>query len=342
MVKTKRAAPTTVSKVLVIKLSAMGDALCLMPAMRQAHNAGIEVEWLTTKRTNPAFFTALNFIQAAHILPMDPIGLMRFITCFRWKQYDAIIDCDQYYHLSEWLALKGGFSAGFLTPLKGNYFDYALKYDPQGNEKVLFLDLISKSLGFEKKSSGAWQVLPELAVASADAQKAMDAVGQAIVIYPGSSGNGGNIRRWPIERFVQLGENLVAQGEQVVIAGGADESALVTYFGSDVHVWIKRFSLFEWSYFFRYKTKLFIGTDGGLSHVAIAQGAKTLTISGPNLGSKWADFSKKSFMQHPISCSPCIKNYLGQVPQHCKRGDLACLQRIEVTHVIQRIEQLCP
>ena len=62
--------------ILIIKLSAMGDILCLMPSVRMLANAfpSAKLDWLTTVRANPELFRPISFVNEILILPteMDP------------------------------------------------------------------------------------------------------------------------------------------------------------------------------------------------------------------------------------------------------------------------------
>ena len=335
--------PKTVKRILVIKLAAMGDAFCLMPSLRylKHHRPDVEIHWLTTTRTLPDLFESLTFVDKQLIMPTRPWALFRFIQNTSWQQYDLIVDFDQYYHLSEWLALKG-YACGFHSPIKGQYFDRSLEYDAQANEKQQFLQLIQTSLDLSPPASKTWLLMPELAQQShlTQAEIALMApVNDAIVIYPGSSLNAA-IRRWDVSKYIELIEALSARGETIIIAGGKDELNLVDQFKTGPSmIWIEKLSLFAWSWFFAHKAKLFISNDGGLLHVAQAQGLKCLSLFGPTSSEKWGSTDGQSVsIEVPLECRPCIKTYLGIVPSTCARGDLACMQRIEVADVLSELK----
>ena len=122
------------NSILVIKLSAMGDALCVMPAVRMINKAfaSAAVDWLTTNRTNPEIFRNLGFLNKTIILPITKFAAILFVLRSFWqfRRYDLIIDFDQYYQISELLARCGKLSAGFDAPLKGRTFGIKEPYHP--------------------------------------------------------------------------------------------------------------------------------------------------------------------------------------------------------------------
>jgi len=66
------------SSILIIKLSAMGDALCLMPSVRMLSKAfpTAHIDWWTTSRTHPEIFQALDFLNKIEILPSNPFRMV--------------------------------------------------------------------------------------------------------------------------------------------------------------------------------------------------------------------------------------------------------------------------
>ena len=67
--------------VLIVKLSAMGDALCLMPSMKSLAKAlpKAQIDWLTTYRTTPQLFEYVPFINQIMVLPTAGLGLACFL-----------------------------------------------------------------------------------------------------------------------------------------------------------------------------------------------------------------------------------------------------------------------
>lgn len=137
----KRALGRTPTRVLIIKLSAMGDSLCLFPTVRQLALAfpGATIDWLTSNRSNPALFAELPFIRTIFVTPPSLVRALTYLGgwLFRARRYDLTIDYDQYYCISELIAGMSACSAGFRTSLKGTTFSLSVEYDPLLNEKAM-------------------------------------------------------------------------------------------------------------------------------------------------------------------------------------------------------------
>ncbi|RYZ75566.1 MAG: glycosyltransferase family 9 protein, partial [Proteobacteria bacterium] len=126
---------TRPKSILIIKLAAMGDAICLMPSLRllKESNPHIEIDWLTTQKSCPSLFDKCGFIRKIYAIPSSKgfvgsaLYFVEFLTKIR--RYDLLVDFDQYYRVSELVALLGKSSAGFLTPIKGRFYDLNSEYD---------------------------------------------------------------------------------------------------------------------------------------------------------------------------------------------------------------------
>lgn len=344
---------STPKRILIIKLSAMGDAVCLMPAIRQLHQAfdGTQIDWFTSRRSVPQFFSAIKFIRRVYVLPTSPFNLLVFFIRhgFALCRYDLVIDFDQYYRISELISFLGKANAGFSTPLKGEKFSLSIQYDPVRNEKLLFLDLVNLVVGqYQGRRALYTPLLPELlddfqpsSSLIAFADQCVRFNKPVLIIYPGSSPNA-IYRRWPISRYIELIRQF-DQACEIIVAGGPDELPLKTCLaqaGCTAFDYIGSWSLREWLWIFRNLRGVFIGNDAGLLHLAESQGMPIVGIFGPNIYSKWGSVNPASFAaESELGCRPCIKSYLGQVPRICMRGDVKCLADVSTESVAALIRK---
>lgn len=339
-------------RILVIKLSAMGDVLCLMPAVRMLTQAfpQAQVDWLTTRRSAPGLFSSIPFIHRTLVLPTAPLPLGRVLAglLFQMRGYDLVVDADQYYRISELIAYLGRSSAGFKAPLKGRTFALSADYDAQQSEKLQFKRLAARVIEHHGKPVPAFDVrLPELlsrfapSVALAGFRDELRRRGRPVVaLYAGSSANAA-FRRWSIANYVQLARALQERCT-LVFAGGPDELSLkepLAQAGLAHMDCINRWSLQEWAWLFGRCIDLFVGNDGGLLHIAESQDVPVVGIFGPALYAKWGSINPASVaVETDMPCRPCLRNYLGEVPSTCWRGDVACLTGIHVDAVREAVE----
>jgi ADP-heptose:LPS heptosyltransferase len=82
-------------------------------------------------------------------------------------------------------------------------------------------------------------------------------------------------------------------------------------------------------------SRLFIGNDSGISHMAAALGLPTLTIFGPTDHRVWSPRGEKiEVIRRGIPCSPCAEERFFL----CK--ELECLNMIEVGDVLKRLRSM--
>lgn len=339
-------------KVLAIKLSAMGDVLCLMPALRMLHDTlpETEIDWLTTHRANPGLFSKLDFLKNTLLLPVSPHRMpLFFFKHFRkLRSYDLVIDFDQYYRVSELIAFCGRSSAGFHAPLKGRTFSLAQSYEAHKSEKLQFSDLVKLVIDFYGKQPAPYSVeLPEL-LAGFEPSLALQKFARSlkekglpvVVLYPGSSMNAA-FRRWDLSNYHEVIKMLTGRCS-FIVAGGPDEVELKPFFfqiGLDDIDYINAWTLKEWLWILRHCADLLVGNDGGLLHLAESQGVPMVGIFGPALYAKWGSINPASIaIETEMGCRPCLRNYEGHVPSQCARSDRACLQMLKPEQVVHAIE----
>jgi ADP-heptose:LPS heptosyltransferase len=105
-------------------------------------------------------------------------------------------------------------------------------------------------------------------------------VSGATLIHPGS---GSPQKNWSVERFVELGKRLEALGHQVAWILGPAEAGFASALPGRI---IDRPSLPALAATLA-RSRLFVGNDSGVSHLAAATGAPTLVLFGPTSASVW-------------------------------------------------------
>lgn len=343
-------------RILAIKLSAMGDILCLLPSIRALKNAlpSAQIDILTTARTQPELYNNLWFIGSTYVLPTTLLSSIRFLLAIIWnaRKYDLIIDFDQSYRISEFIGRMGQVNAGFKTKLKGNTVSLLAPYRVVQNEKLMFAELSSAVAQLYDKTLPTLSLyLPELtdhfspspALRKAHSQILQQSL-SVVFVYPGSSPNA-QFRRWGWPNYEELSRLLTRCTEHpVVFAGGPDEigykKELLLNTTSAID-WINRWSLSEWAWIFLNTPAIFVGSDGGLYHLADLTGLQSVAIFGPSTERKWGSLMENSVMiKKSLSCRPCIMGADGRVPQKCWKGNTECLTSIQPIDVFREVMTL--
>jgi ADP-heptose:LPS heptosyltransferase len=144
-----------------------------------------------------------------------------------------------------------------------------------------------------------------------------------IAIHPGS----GSVKKnWPFERFLSVADHFRAKARPIVWIAGPAEKGLV--FPETDYLFVNQPLLALARLLCR--CELFIGNDGGITHLAAALGCRTIALFGPSDPVVWAPRGNKVTIVYKNSpCSPCHLDSSSSCT-----GDQSCLNDISVQHVL--------
>ncbi len=155
-------------------------------------------------------------------------------------------------------------------------------------------------------------------------------------LHPGARWTG---KRWSQERYVRLGHRLREELKaQLMVFGGAGEDALAALVAANigsVAVPVTGFSLRQLMALIS-GCDLFITNDSGPMHMATALGVPVVAVFGPThpmLGF-WPLGEQDVFLTAGLSCSPCSLH--GE--RRCPRGNWSCLEEIRVQDVFTAVQ----
>lgn len=320
-------------RVLIILLSAMGDAINFLPALRKLRERQPHwrIELLTSSRAFPIFEDSPYLDE---IISVDIYGgifqsvgrFWRMVREVKASQYDMIIDTEQYSALTGFVTLLSGAPRriGFRTV--GKQVDRAytdlIDYAESRHEAHCFIDLLQPVIGkqsypdlleplslTQQQITEAGQRLYSLGLG--EQSRSEYARAPIIAIHPLSSSTATN-RRWPAESFIRLSRQLQAEyGARILLIGSAEEapflSDLARMIGEPVNVLAGKTSIRELAAIFTY-CQLFVGNDSGPMHLAAAMGIPVVGLFGPNTPLKWGPLGHKSrSVSAELPCSPCIR-----------------------------------
>jgi heptosyltransferase-2 len=162
-----------------------------------------------------------------------------------------------------------------------------------------------------------------------------------IGIHPGT-GQSSVSRRWPPDRFARLADWLVEEhNAKVIFTGAPSEIPLVNEIRrtmkTDPIVSTGRTNLKQLAEIAK-RCRIFISGDTGPLHIAAAMKTRVLGLFGPNTPSKWGPYGKgHRVIYKGLPCSPCVKQYLGQVPD-CLNP--VCITDISVEDVQEVVSEM--
>jgi len=333
-------------KILVIKLSALGDVILSVPTLRELRVAhpGAHITALVER---PCRAVLKDCPYLDDIIAFDrPRGLGAWPAAFRMgrllakEQYDICVDLQnsRKSHALAWLC--GAFSrAGYAT----GKFDFLLNLKTREDGRVLnpvehqFRTL--SRLGTEARSHRL-----ELWANPADDQRIEQYLrdhwlgrDQILVgINPGSSPQW-KTKQWPLERFCAVCDALSKRNIRVVITGTAKDlpvaEAIRRNTRSKPIIAVGTTRVGELISLIR-KCRVFITSDSAPMHIAAAVGTPFVGIFGPTDPRRHMVSSGVpcEVVWKELKCSPC---YL----KKCPLG-LPCMKKIGVEEILKKIDGL--
>jgi len=163
---------------------------------------------------------------------------------------------------------------------------------------------------------------------------------EAIIIHPGS---GSKKKVWPIDRFLELVRHLQKQvGSRILVVLGPAEGPDVQKvfegiqweMGPSAPVLLRGLSLLELASVIE-GSRVFVGNDSGITHLAAALGVPTVAIFGPSDPRVWSPRGKQVVViRRKSACSPCTQEtFFG-----CQESE--CLKAVEMEDVMAGLRRL--
>jgi heptosyltransferase-2 len=362
-------------RILAIKLADLGDALTITPALRA----------LRTSLPNARIDALLTPIGARALNGLDSIdaivtfekarydrlrpGLAGLVAAavlarqLRHARYDAVL---LFHHL---FTGPGRLKYAALLAATGAPERLGL-----AEARPYYLTRVARDVGYGVKPEpdywldvaellGATNPKPRLEMAITDVARrraanllapVLETPSRLVVLYPGA-GSYSLARRWPVDRFADVGARLGRHGAgAIAVVGGPGEEDLAgdlcRRIGPIALNLAGQTDLATLAAVLE-RCDLFIGNDGGATHVASAVGAPLVAIFGPTNAVSWGPYgsvelgltgwetSRQLVVRRDLPCSPCLyRGYLPGVPEGCPSRD--CLTGLSPDLVIRAAEHL--
>ncbi len=322
-------------RVLIIRLSAIGDVVRTLPAVNAWHEACPETRftWLVEPAAasllegHPALDRVLVFKRGLLRRPLgSPAAFGRglwsladLVRQLRRARFDLVVDFHGILKSAVFARLTGsrnrvGFGPG--TAREGAHFFYTSRFQPSRPD----LNRVDRALelaaffGVPKAGEAACR----LPVSRQSTQRAHELLaglaelpgsGPLIAIHPGSS-PATAYKRWHLDGYVGLIEALVERlGARVILTWGPGERETAERLAGRARVPLlvagRTRSLPELTAIFKL-CDLYVGGDTGPMHLAAATGTPVVAIFGPTHpevnAPRGAAFR---IVRHPLPCSPC-------------------------------------
>ena len=303
-------------RLLVVRLSALGDVAILEPVLRQRSAANPEVLFLVAgpPRLAPLFRDMANVEYIATERRQKPRELYRMLGALK---PDKVADM---HHVLRTIGMD------WLFRLHGVPVHCIRKRDARGMATWRRYDRVFDHCGLKgsAKEEGYWSVKP------ADGHQ------RVVGVAPFAQHKG---KIWPLEQMERLVEMLSEKGYRVVLFGsGSEASVLETWAGKYEGV-----ESLAGRYGFAKELEriaaldVMVSMDSANMHFASCLGIPVVSIWGathPCSGFYGWKQDPAWAVQIEMDCRPCSK--YGKKP--CQKGDYPCLKGIEPIAVMERIE----
>jgi lipopolysaccharide heptosyltransferase I len=301
-------------RILLVRLSAVGDVVNVLPALTLLRRArphdylafAVEDRAADVVRDHPLLDEVIVFPRrrwrAALRVPAQWRSLVREVSAYRGAlragRFDVALDFQGNLKGAAHALLSGaprriGFARGH--DREGSHL-FATEHVVPPADRPHRVDKFAALVG-ALGATGAEReyVLPtsEAARASADRLLAAEAEGEPgsggarralVVLHPGTSGRG-TLKRWPAERFAELARRLrTRRGARTLITWGPGEEALAgavhELSGAAAEIAPRTQSLLELAEILR-RAAVFVAADTGPMHLAAACGTRCVALFGP-------------------------------------------------------------
>ena len=343
-----------VRRILVVKLDHIGDCITALPAVRRLKRAfpAARITVLVGRAAVPIwkaepgvdaivqfdFFHTRSGLGTIQVTDEDMIGLGKTLGKMR---FDLAIDLRKQPDTRHVLQVSGArIQAGFDHQGRFPWLDIALEWDedvPLRSKRAhvtedlnVLVDLVVSSS--EAQSASATPTKAALRVGDFKASRMF--AKPLVCVHPAA---GSEMRQWPLEKFSELINELLARGNiHVAIIGGADDRELVQRMLSrivrrrQVFDLVGKVSLADLPQLLA-RAVLFVGNNSGPQHMAASLGIPTVAVhSGVVDAHEWGPRGPRAVaIRRQMSCSPCYIEHA----KDCPRA-LECLTGINSRDVL--------
>ncbi|MDR2301748.1 MAG: glycosyltransferase family 9 protein [Deltaproteobacteria bacterium] len=310
-------------RILVIKMSAMGDIIHALPALYALRKIFPEarISWLVEPQfkdilPGPPYVDDVIVFYKNDLRKKNLGGKIKYLWGLRKelraRDFDLVIDlqglmkstlvgilsgCDE--RVGYWELREG--SSFFTKPIMGP--------NAKGHIIERYLDVVRH---FGPVPNELHYPLPDYSAqknALAQNLKSQGLSGPMAIIFPGASWE---TKRWPVDKYAALVKDLSQKGLNVSVGGGFGDTELA----GEIIERCAPLKLFDLSG----KTdilglmalvslaSLALGSDSGPLHLATATNTPTVSLFGPNNGKRTGAYGPLSRnISSPAPCSPCFK-----------------------------------
>lgn len=303
MVKIKRTRTSgSAEKILVIKLWALGDTVSSFPAVRQLKQnyPKSEIHVLCT-RWNLPVIRRCGLFDRIWVLEISVPKALKTVKALRKERFGIVIDFELFTRTSASIAYYTGAPVRIGFENRKSLYSNPIPINENSHIVVNFSNLLKPLF----KPKIPKKLVPLEAVKKSKKWASSFARNKKLVcLHPGSAATAES-RRWPVDRWIQVGKNL--GGYDIVVVGSREERQMSEKIaaGCGGETLAGRISI-DNLIALCYEARLFIATDSGPMHIAAACGCPTIGLFGPNSPERFGPYCKRCIGIRKSRDPPCI------------------------------------
>jgi lipopolysaccharide heptosyltransferase I len=362
-------------KILLIKLSAIGDVVHTIPTLNKLRQRypDARIDWLVTPaigellRHNPAISNVVEFSRSEWSAPWSPapyVSAARLIATLRAAEYDLVIDLQGQLRSAVFAFTSGApVRIGFDKPSPDVWKTLSRKIPAEAKKHAWrgaregswlaythsidlpTLDMhpvdrylrIGPMLGLDNGDADFSFSIPQEAIVRIDGLLDYYDLGKAkfAVIAPGTNWE---TKRWRPDGFAEVARRSMQAGFAIVLIGSDRERELCAEVAGLAPGAINlagETSLSELAALIS-RAALCVSNDSGPMHLAVALNRPVVSVFGPT-DPVWAGPYRHmdSVLRADLPCSPCYLRRLSHCPNHH-----ACMELVSASDVIKRAQSV--
>ncbi|MCD4718367.1 MAG: glycosyltransferase family 9 protein [Desulfobacula sp.] len=321
----------SLKKILIIRPGGMGDALLLLPILKEISSSfHVRIDILCEPR-NESIFKSVTFLN--QVFSYKNFKSMLYVF---QKHYDAVFDTEQSHFLSAIIArlVRADTKVGFKTKGREKMYNKAIAYSHHIYEAKMFWELFSTvfSLGKPFHFNFPYFIPPRHNQSLSFKEE------KVICLFPGATIDE---RLWPEKRWANVIDWIANKNLLPILIGGSKEynqcKKIMGYCKTDTGINLcSSLSILDTATLFN-QTKLLISTDSGILHLGVLCNVPTISLFGAGIADKWAPQGKQHFVINKmLPCGPCT--LYGTTPK-CQRNK-QCMMQIKSIDVIVAIKKI--
>jgi len=335
-------------KVLIVKLSSIGDVVHTLPALYSLRKGlerkgkRVEIDWLVEEAAS-SLLTGNSHIDNVIVVKnrgwkRDKANNLKTAKAIHSRHYDIVLDFQGLLKSGVWVAAsRGKRRIGFSNARELSHIflnEKVAPYDPEKHAVERYLDLASYAGGVADKTKTFIQA----------GKAARESVARKLVDLGLKRGNPFFVmvtrarwttKLWSDDKFVELANKITeGTGLTPVLVGGASERTGIEAMRSGISGAISlagEIDLKELSALFGL-ARFAVTVDSGPMHIAAASGTRVIALFGPTAPWRTGPYGEGHvIIRKGLACSPCFK-------KSCV--DVKCMNGIAVDEVLDAVSGL--